>query len=188
MVEESASRGEASPPILLAMSHREPFVVRRARPEDLDRLVTFNAAMALETEGRTLDPQVLRRGILAVLESPGRGFYLVTESPEGADQAVIGQLMITYEWSDWRNAAFWWIQSVYVDPPWRRRGVYRRMHEEVLEQARARDDVCGVRLYVEAGNTTAQTVYKRVGLSHSSYWVFEEDFVLAKRPTRPQGE
>ncbi|TAJ32365.1 MAG: N-acetyltransferase [Nitrospirae bacterium] len=163
----------------------DQLIVRSARLGDVDVLVDFSAAMAKETEGRVLDGARLRQGTLAVLESPARGFYLVAELPGassgGSTPGVVGQLLVTYEWSDWRNATFWWIQSVYVHEAWRRRGVYRRMHEAVLEQAKARKDVCGVRLYVEQENTTAQTVYQRVGLMPSAYRVFEEDFILAKR-------
>ncbi|MGH7228346.1 MAG: GNAT family N-acetyltransferase [Nitrospiraceae bacterium] len=162
------------------MSALNQLIVRLARPGDVDALVNFSAAMAIETEGRTLDRERLRRGTLAVLTSPARGFYLVAELPEGSMTVVVGQLLVTYEWSDWRNATFWWIQSVYVHPNWRRHGVYRRMHESVLAQARAQEEVCGVRLYVEASNTVAQTVYRRVGLSPSPYQVFETDFVLPR--------
>jgi GNAT superfamily N-acetyltransferase len=159
-----------------------PLTIRPARPDDLDMLVKFSAAMALETEGRALDLERLRRGTAAVLESPSHGFYLVAEIPPGASgsQQVVGQLLITYEWSDWRNATFWWIQSVYVDPTWRRQGVYRRMHASVIEQARARRDVCGVRLYVERENKTAKTVYNQTGLKPAGYDVWELDFLLSK--------
>lgn len=162
------------------MSALNQLIVRLARLGDVDALVNFSAAMAIETEGRTLDTERLRRGTLAVLKSPARGFYLVAELPEGSLTVVVGQLLVTYEWSDWRNATFWWIQSVYVHPNWRRHGVYRRMHESVLAQARAQEEVCGVRLYVEASNTVAQTVYRHVGLSPSPYQVFETDFVLPR--------
>ncbi|WP_447975208.1 N-acetyltransferase family protein [Nitrospira sp. Kam-Ns4a] len=156
----------------------DPITVRDARLGDLDVLVEFNAAMALETEGRYLDRGRLRAGTLAVLESPGRGFYRVAELVQEGGGRVVGQLLITAEWSDWRNAAFWWLQSVYVHPDWRRRGVYRSLHESVLRDARRRPDVCGVRLYVDRDNRIAQTVYTRVGLRRSSYVMFEEDFVL----------
>ncbi len=157
-------------------------IVRRARVEDADIIASFSAAMALETEGRVLDRERVRQGTLAVLQEPERGFFSVAEvCPEAAPPVIVGQLLVTYEWSDWRNAQFWWIQSVYVDPAWRRMGVYRRMHEAIISQARARRDVCGVRLYVDSGNRVAQTVYERVGLSRTAYAVFEEDFVLPKR-------
>jgi len=160
---------------------RDHVIVRPARPDDVDALVTFGAAMARETEGRDLEMERLRLGTLAVLASPERGFYLVAEVSGEPSGRLIGQLMVTYEWSDWRNATFWWIQSVYVHPSWRRRGVYRRMHEFILHQARSRSDVCGVRLYVEKNNAVAQTAYDHVGLSRSAYIVFEDDFVLSKK-------
>lgn len=123
-----------------------------------------------------------------MLAGAARGFYVVAETQQDQRPGLVGQLMVTYEWSDWRNGTFWWIQSVYVAPPWRRRGVYRSLHEYLLRETRARPDVCGVRLYVEADNAAAQTVYERVGLVPSSYRVFEHDFVLSgrarKRPTR----
>ena len=168
------------------MSALDQLIVRPARPADVEVLVNFSAAMAMETEGRTLDMDRLRCGTLAVLESPARGFYLVGELPEGSLQIIVGQLLVTYEWSDWRNATFWWIQSVYVHPDWRRRGVYRRMHESTLAQARAQGDVCGVRLYVEKENEAAQVVYRRVGLARSSYQVFEQDFVLPRKEVNSQ--
>jgi GNAT superfamily N-acetyltransferase len=165
------------------MPKLEPLTIRPARTADLDSLVTFSAAMALETEGRKLDLERLRRGTAAVLDSPARGFYLVAEVPADARRPaqVVGQLLITYEWSDWRNATFWWIQSVYVDPSHRRRGVYRRMHESVIEQARARGGICGVRLYVERENKTAHATYLEVGLNKAPYDVYEDDFILKRR-------
>ena len=165
---------------------RDHFIVRPARPEDVATLVTFSAAMARETEGRTLDLERLRRGTQAVLAASERGFYLVAEQAGEPAGRLIGQLMVTYEWSDWRNASFWWIQSVYVNPSWRRQGVYRRMHEFVLQLARSRSDVCGVRLYVERNNAVAQTTYDHVGLVRSGYLVFEDDFVLSKK--EPDGK
>lgn len=162
-------------------------IIRPARTEDVDALVRFSAAMALETEGRRLDETRLRRGTQAVLDSPARGFYTVAELTDRSPRLVVGQLLVTFEWSDWRNAAFWWIQSVYVDAAWRRRGVYRTMHESILEQARRRDDVCGVRLYVERENDVARTVYEKVGLGASSYHVFEEDFVLERKEPHGKG-
>jgi GNAT superfamily N-acetyltransferase len=156
--------------------------VRPARAEDVDMLTRFSAAMARETEGRTLDVHRLRAGTAAVLAAPERGFYLVAEIPGDTSRPaeLVGQLLVTFEWSDWRNATFWWIQSVYVAPAWRRRGIYRTMHQTVLAQARARRDVCGIRLYVEKNNRTGQVVYRQVGLTRTDYEVWETDFVLRK--------
>jgi ribosomal protein S18 acetylase RimI-like enzyme len=154
--------------------------VRLAMPEDASTIASFSAAMALETEGRRLDLDRLYDGTIALLESPDRGFFMVAELEKADDRPLLGQLMITYEWSDWRNGAFWWIQSVYVDPAWRRRSVFRRMHETVMANAKTSPNVCGVRLYVEESNGAAQAVYRKVGLTPSSYTIFETDFVLAR--------
>lgn len=158
----------------------ERLCVRPARVEDLDILTTFSAAMAWETEQRRLDVTRLRQGTQAVIDRPERGQFYVTELRQEppADTVIVGQLLITYEWSDWRNAQFWWIQSVYVTPHWRRHGVYRAMHRTIVELARSRTDVCGVRLYVEGDNAIAKQVYERVGLFSSTYRIYESDFVL----------
>ncbi|MCI0845950.1 MAG: GNAT family N-acetyltransferase [Chloroflexi bacterium] len=158
----------------MAAFHTGSFNVRRATVRDMDVLVEFNAAMALESEGKALDRRRLRDGVAALLDEDGRGFYLVAET----EDRVVGQLMVTYEWSDWRNAHFWWIQSVYVASDWRRRGVYRSLHEYVLAEARNRGDVCGVRLYVDRDNHVAQQVYSNLGMDRSHYDLFEIDFVL----------
>ena len=158
----------------------DQFRIRPAEPADLETLVTFSAAMALETEGRTLDRARLREGTRAVFDAPERGIYWVAE-PTSSPTTVVGQLLVTYEWSDWRNATFWWIQSVYVQPDWRRRGVYKALHRFVSERAREQGDICGLRLYVETQNSVAQTAYAHVGLRKAAYAVFEEDFVLPRR-------
>ena len=158
----------------MAAFHTGDLNVRRANVHVMDVLVEFNAAMALESEGKSLDRRRLRDGVAALLNEDGRGFYLVAK----AEGRVVGQLMVTYEWSDWRNAHFWWIQSVYVAADWRRRGVYRSLHEHVLAEARLRGDVCGVRLYVDRDNHVAQQVYSNLGMDRSHYDLFEIDFVL----------
>ena len=91
---------------------------------------------------------------------------------------LVGSLLITYEWSDWRNATFWWIQSVFVEASWRRKGVYRSMHDYVSNIADSREDICGIRLYVERSNTIAQQTYNDLGMAHSHYDLYEIDFVL----------
>ncbi len=155
-------------------SDAEGVTVRAARQSDLETLVRFGAAMADETEGRTLDRDRLRQGTAAVLASSEHGYYLVAETTS----RVVAQLLLTYEWSDWRNGVFWWIQSVYVEPSMRGRGVYRTMHEYVLRDARGRADVCGVRLYVAKENGKAQAVYVRLGMGLTAYEVYEQDFIL----------
>ena len=149
-------------------------LVRRAEPSDADHIVRFQQSMALETEGKTLDESLVGVGVDAVFADSGKGFYLVAEIGD----TVVGNLMITYEWSDWRSATFWWIQSVFVDANHRRRGVYTAMHEHVLQQARQSQDICGVRLYVERSNHVAQQTYKSLGMDHSHYDLYEIDFVL----------
>ncbi len=167
------------------MSAAQRIAVRPAHRRDAETLVAFSTALAWETEGRSLDEDRLRRGTLAVLESESKGFYLVAEAHDGASDSVIGQLLVTYEWSDWRNGTFWWIQSVYVAPAWRGRRVYKLLHGCVVKRARSRPDICGIRLYVEETNKTAQMVYTRVGLQPSTYRVFEQDFVLPNPEGRP---
>jgi len=155
-------------------SRRPAVTVRPATLADLDVLVRFSAAMARETEGRALELKRLRKGVRAVLASERHGRYLVAES--GA--AVVGQLLLTSEWSDWRNGVFWWIQSVYVEPSARRRGVYQTLHQHVVRDARERGDVCGVRLYVEKDNRRARTAYTSLGMTATAYRIYEQDFVL----------
>lgn len=151
-------------------------LIRRATLADAERIAEHNAAMARETEGLELDRERLRQGVEAVLRDPARGFYPVAD----VNGEVVGQMMVTFEWSDWRNATFWWLQSVYVRPEFRRRGVYRRLHEDVLEEAQARKDICGLRLYVSKENPIAQRVYEQLGLRQAHYAMYEVDFVLER--------
>jgi len=149
--------------------------VRPARESDLERLVGFNLAMARETEDHGLDERVLREGVRRALRDPERGSYTVAE----LDGEVVGCLLVTREWSDWRDGWWWWIQSVYVAPGARRRGVYRALHQGVLAAAAAAGDVCGVRLYVETENRTAQATYGELGMRQARYLMFEQP--LARR-------
>jgi GNAT superfamily N-acetyltransferase len=148
--------------------------IRQGTTSDINRIAEFQQALAQESEGKTLDDDVLLKGIQKIFQDEGRGFYLMAES---GDQ-VVGGLMITYEWSDWRNANFWWIQSVYVDDQWRRQGVYRALYDYVYDIAQSGDDICGIRLYVERNNTVAQQTYNSLGMSQSHYHLYEIDFVL----------
>lgn len=144
--------------------------IREAHLADHTTLCAFNQAMAQESEGRELEPEVLARGVMGVLLDRSRGVYLVAERAG----VVVGQLMLTSEWSDWRCGTFWWIQSVYVVPTARRSGVYRALHGQVLARAKAAGDVVGVRLYVEQDNLEAQETYRRVGMSRCRYGMFEQ--------------
>jgi ribosomal protein S18 acetylase RimI-like enzyme len=150
--------------------------IRRAELADAATIARFNAAMARETEHLELDAERLLQGVEAVLVDDSKGFYLVCE--QGG--SVRGQMMITYEWSDWRNAVFWWIQSVYVEPAWRRKGVFRSLYRHALDQARAQGGVCGLRLYVEAANDGARRTYERLGMNKAAYEMFEIDFVMQR--------
>jgi len=148
---------------------RTELQIRPALPADLETVVAFNQRMAQETEGRALPIDVLRPGVQAVLDVPARGFYLLAE--RAGD--VVGQLMVTYEWSDWRNATFFWIQSVYIVPDARRTGVYRGLYESVVARAETEGNVCGVRLYVERDNDVAKQTYEALGMRHAVYDMFE---------------
>ncbi len=154
------------------MTTRIPAHIRRATPDDIEVLVGFNAAMAKETEGLSLDQDTLTEGTKAVFRSPEKGYYLVAEAGDGQ---VVGSLLCVEEWSDWRNETFWWIQSVYVRPDWRRQGVYRSLHNHVYEAAKATLGVCGVRLYVDRNNHNAQATYSSLGMTKSHYDLFEID-------------
>jgi ribosomal protein S18 acetylase RimI-like enzyme len=148
----------------------QEITVRRANPQDADAIVGFNRAMALETENVVLLEETSARGVAGLFANPGLGFYLVAE----AAGEVVGSLMITTEWSDWRDGIFWWIQSVFVRPEFRRRGVYRNLYRFVQDMGSADRAVCGFRLYVERDNTTAQQAYKALGMEELDYVMFEE--------------
>ena len=145
--------------------------IRTATPEDVHALVEFNQAMALETEGKRLDTDVLRAGVSAVFADEKKGFYVVVER-EGS---VAAGLMVTTEWSDWRNGWFWWIQSVYVRPEHRGGGLYGRMYDFVKDRAAEVGNICGFRLYVEKENERAQRVYEKLGMERTHYLMFEEE-------------
>jgi GNAT superfamily N-acetyltransferase len=144
--------------------------IRPAAAADAETIASFNEAMAVETEGKALDPATIRAGVRALLSRPDLGLYLVAEE----DGRIVGQLMITFEWSDWRNGVVWWIQSVYVRPESRGRGVYRALHARVRSRALADGGVRGLRLYVERENAAAQATYRRLGMRETSYRLFEE--------------
>jgi GNAT superfamily N-acetyltransferase len=144
--------------------------IRLAGSEDVPDLVEFNQAMALETEGKTLDPAILSNGVAAVFSDSAMGFYVVAENEQG----IIGGLMVTTEWSDWRNGWFWWIQSVYIRPEYRGKGIYRQLYHFVKERAAQQGNICGFRLYVEKENGKAQKVYENLGMERTYYLMYEE--------------
>lgn len=143
--------------------------IRKATIADLQAIVDFNQAMAFETEGKKLDSAVLTAGVSAMLQNDQKGFYLVAE----LDNEIAASLMVTYEWSDWRNGTFYWIQSVYVRPQDRRKGLYSALYEEVKTLAQGNDDVCGYRLYVEKENEPAQKTYEALGMHETHYLMYE---------------
>jgi GNAT superfamily N-acetyltransferase len=143
--------------------------IRRGQPADSATIAAFNQRMAWETEHKHLDPEVLGRGVARVFADPAKGFYVVAESAG----EVLGQLMITYEWSDWRDGWIWWIQSVYVHEDYRRRGVFRKLFEQVVKEAKAAGDVVGIRLYVERENERAHLTYEMLGMGDAGYLVRE---------------
>jgi GNAT superfamily N-acetyltransferase len=146
--------------------------VREACPDDAETIAAWQLQMARETEGRELDAGRVRRGVARALGDPVCGRYLVAEW-EGRP---VGSLLLTREWSDWRDGWFWWIQSVYLDPQARGRGIFRALYAAVLEQARADGEVCGLRLYVEQHNQRARSIYAALGMQETDYRLYELDF------------
>ncbi len=142
---------------------------RDARRSDAATIVDFQIAMAHETEDFALDREICSRGVGGVFDDSSRGRYFVGES----GGRIIASLMITPEWSDWRDGVVWWIQSVYVVPELRRRGIYAGLYEHVKRIAQQEPRIKGIRLYVDKRNTTAQEVYRRLGMNGEHYRVFE---------------
>ncbi len=145
--------------------------IRIGLKADVAALVDFNQSMAFETEGIKLDPGTIAKGVAAVFEDDKKGFYVVAE----CEEKIIGGLLIVYEWSDWRNAWFWWITSVYIVPEFRGQKIYSALYEFVKETAREAGNVHGFRLYVDLENTDAQKVYEKVGMFASNYMLFGEN-------------
>lgn len=144
-------------------------VIRDAGLADTPTIVDFQIAMAMETEQKVLDRAICTAGVQAVFEDTARGRYYVAE----LDGRVVASLLITYEWSDWRNGNFWWLQSVYVTDNARGHGVFRKMYADVRDRAARDSTVCGLRLYVDRRNARAQDVYRRLGMDGDHYQVFE---------------
>ena len=148
----------------------ESVSIRDGVAEDAPTIVAFNRAMAWETEAVELPLDRATAGVEGLFLHPHYGFYLVAE----ASGELVGSLMITYEWSDWRNGVIWWIQSVYVKPEWRRRGIYRSLYQAVKQRAAAQKQVRGFRLYVETNNQAARRAYAALGMKPAPYGIFEE--------------
>ena len=147
-----------------------PLCIRQAGPADAAVVVEFNRLLAEESEGKSLDPGQLRPGVAAVLADPVKGLYFLAED----DGHIVGQLGLTFEFSDWRNGWFWWIQSVYVRPEARRRGVFRALYRYVEQMAQQAPGVVGLRLYVEEANIAAQETYFNLGMTRTGYFVLEK--------------
>ncbi len=143
-------------------------LIRIAQPTDIETIAQFQVAMAWETEQKSLAPEVILPGVKAVFEDAGRGFYLVVE----IDQRVIASLLVTFEWSDWRNCNIWYLQSVFVELPYRGQGIFRGMYNWVVQAAKAAGTHV-LRLYVETDNQRAQGVYESVGMQRLPYFMYE---------------
>jgi len=142
--------------------------IRKATLSDAPAIIDFQLKMAWETEDMHLDPETVKEGANAVFEDHSRGQYYVADD----DGKVVASLLITYEWSDWRNCNVWWFQSVYVVPEYRRKGIFRRMYNYIRHLAEEQD-IAGLRLYVETKNTRAQKTYEALGMSSEHYSFYE---------------
>jgi GNAT superfamily N-acetyltransferase len=150
-----------------------PPLIRDALSRDRDTIVEFNRRLAIETENKVLDQAILARGVDLALADPDRLRYWVAEAPSPDGLTLAGQTAVTREWSDWRNGWIWWLQSVYVHPDFRGRGIFKALYSHIHAQAQARPDVIGIRLYVENGNLPAQQTYLAMGLKPGGYSVLE---------------
>jgi len=143
-------------------------LIRNAVPSDASSIIDFQLKMAWETENMRLNPETVTKGVEAVFSDPSKGSYYVAETAG----KVVASLLITFEWSDWRNCNVWWFQSVYVLPEYRRQGVFRKMYSHIKALAH-KQDIAGLRLYVETGNSRAQKTYEALGMSSEHYAFYE---------------
>lgn len=143
--------------------------IRKATKADIAGIVSFNLAMAQETESISLDEETLISGVEKIFNNQKYGFYIVCE----IDGKIRASLMITYEWSDWRNGVFWWVQSVFVQKEFRNQGLYKQMYEYVKTKVDKSNDIVGIRLYVDEDNRKAQNAYTALGMKESNYQLFE---------------
>jgi len=147
----------------------EHIAVREAMPQEASLIAGFQKAMAKETENMILEDSVISAGVQAVVSDPNKGCYYVAESAG----RVIACMLTTYEWSDWRNGTFIWLQSVYVDPEWRGKGVFRKMYEHIKTKVSNNENLKGIRLYVFHANKSAQAVYRSLKMEDQHYRMFE---------------
>ncbi len=150
----------------------DKIIIRKAHIQDARFIAQGNLAMAQETEHKTLTLETVVKGVENALQHPEFGFYIIAEQ----DHRPVGQLMITYEWSDWRNGVFWWIQSVYIVPEARGKGIFSRLQDFVMQLAREDSTVCGLRLYVARDNTRAKAVYRHLAWKPTNYELLEIDW------------
>ena len=144
-------------------------LIRKGEIKDIDVIAKYNIAMALETENKVLDNETITNGVSSIIKDKSKGQYWVME----IDSFLVGQLMVTYEWSDWRNGMMWWIQSVYVEPHYRRQGVYSSLYNNLVKMAKSDSGCCGIRLYVEKENIEAQDTYESLGMKNAGYEIME---------------
>ncbi|MFY9534067.1 GNAT family N-acetyltransferase [Clostridium sp.] len=143
--------------------------IRKAKLEDLDVIVEYNYNLAYETEDKELDKAILTKGVKKIIEDENKGVYHVCE----IDGKVVGQIMYTYEWSDWRNGTFIWVQSVYVDKEHRGKGAFKALYNKIKEICDSSNEYVGIRLYVEKENYTAQKTYRSLGMEECNYFMYE---------------
>ncbi len=148
------------------------FSIRDATPADAGTIADYNNRLAEETEAQTLDPDLIGPGVATFLADPSKGRYWLAI----VDDRIIGQVAVTYEWSDWRNGMIWWVQSVYIDADYRRQGVYSCLYRHVESQAQSDSDAIGIRLYVEKDNERAQTTYADLGMNMTNYRIMQSLF------------
>lgn len=144
--------------------------IRKAHSPEINTIADFQLRMALETEQVKLDPDTVRSGVQAVMDDPNKGFYLIAEE----DEKVVASLMVTPEWSDWRAKTVWWIQSLYVMPDYRRKGIFKSMYTYLKNEINHLPDIAGIRLYVDKTNTKAQKVYEIIGMNPNHYTLYED--------------
>lgn len=151
------------------MSHLSALHLRQAHPQDANTIARFQRQMARETEALDLNADTVAKGVQSVFEDTTRGVYHVAE----VEGRVIASLLITYEWSEWRNGQVWWIQSVYVEKDYRGQGIFKQLYTYIQSLANSDDQICGIRLYVDNTNQAAQKVYQRIGMNGDHYKVYE---------------
>jgi ribosomal protein S18 acetylase RimI-like enzyme len=143
--------------------------IRKAEIRDLETIVKFNYNLAKETEDKELDLEILSQGVKSILTDSSKGQYYVYE----VNNKVVGQIMFTYEWSDWRNGTFLWVQSVYVDAGYRKKGIYKKLYHNVKNICDNDENITGIRLYVEKENVNAKSTYKSLGMCECNYHMYE---------------